>query len=240
MTDDKSLFQIALDEPTFNYQSTYRLSTATLGQIILALSKTLERVKDPGNKYQEILYPKLQSIIPPLIETFKKSLVYSSEKDRGVRFYNIGGKLPVEIKAEYHNNIRLGTGNCGPLLNAALQRASYISSRDTPPNRFIDDEDYKASFAQLKEEMTTYHTLLETSKKDFENTINEARNSQGVDMDNVRKTRKDKQTDRKKRSTGKRTLSKPDKKYEDAGSDSDSDKEMKVANSPKNSTHATI
>ena len=211
MAEDKTKFQVALDELTFNYQNTYRLSTATLGQIILGLQKTLDRIKDPENEYQKVLYPKLQSLIPPVVSTFKNSLVYDSEKDRSVRFYNVGGKLPVEIKADYHNNIRLGTGNCGPFLDAALQRANYIATREAPPKKFVDDEEYKEKFAKLKEEMTEFHKLLEESKKAFEDTINEARKVQGVNMDNVRKTRKDKQSQRKKkRSSGKRSRSKDD------------------------------
>jgi len=149
--DNNNKLQIDL-ESSFYYQHTFRLSTASLAQIILALDKTSDRIQTPTNDYQKVLYPKLKELIPPIIEKFKSVLSYKSEKGRSVKFYNVGGKLPVEIKAIFHKNIKLGTGNFGPLVDAGLQRTQYILTRPTP-KMYENDAEYLENFEQLKNDL---------------------------------------------------------------------------------------
>ena len=91
---------LSIDLNLFPFKGSYKLSSASLAQIMVGLGKTVERLEEPKNPYQEILYPWFKVEVPKLTESFKDLLKYESEKERITRFYNLGGKCQRVPKLE--------------------------------------------------------------------------------------------------------------------------------------------
>lgn len=179
---------LSIDLNQFLWKPTYKLSSASAAQIIIGLGKTVERLEEPKNSYQEILYPYFYKQVPALDESFKRLLKYSSEKERMTRFFNLGGKMSkgTEVKMKYHNNVNLGNGNFGPFLEALTQRIEYILTRKTPI-RYESDADFLSAFEKLKEDLKPFLEELKEAHKEYTEVVVQARNT--VDMEKVKKNK---------------------------------------------------
>lgn len=179
---------LSIDLNQFLFKGTYKLSSASAAQIIIGLGKTIERLEEPKNSYQEILYPYFNKQVPALLESFKRLLKYTSEKERMTRFFNLGGKMSkgTEVKMKYHNNVNLGNGNFGPFLEALTQRVEYILTRKTPI-RYESDADFLSAFEKLKEDLKPFLEELKEAHKAYTEVVVQARNT--VDMEKVKKNK---------------------------------------------------
>ena len=182
---------LSIDLNIFPFQGKYRLSTASLAQIVIGLEKTSERLDEPKNPYQQILYPWFKVLVPQLTASFKNLLKYGSEKERMTRFYNLGGKMPkgTEVRMKYHHNVNLGNGNFGPFIEASIQRVEYVLTRKTPL-RYADDQEFLDAFNKLKEDLKPFLEELKAAQKSYSEIVDKARNT--VNMEKVKKSRLEK------------------------------------------------
>jgi hypothetical protein len=177
-----------IDLNQFLFKGTYKLSSASVAQIMIGLGKTVERLEEPKNSYQEILYPYFSTQVPALTKSFKNLLNYGSEKERMTRFYNLGGKMTkgTKVKMKYHHNVNLGNGNFGPFIEAAIQRVEYILTRKTPL-RYESDADFLSAFDKLKDDLKPFLEELKEAQKAYTEVVTKARNT--VDMEKVKKNK---------------------------------------------------
>ena len=174
---------------TYRYEGKYLLCGASLAQIMIALRNGVERVKDPKNEYQRVLYPWLEKTSNEIVEEFKKLLYYTDQVDEDARRYNLGGRLPRPVIAKYHNKVQLGLANFGPLINAAIQRTNYILNRNLPP-RCNDDEAYRERFDNLRAQLPPFFKLLNDANTEFENIVGQSQTAANIDMDAVKQNRR--------------------------------------------------
>lgn len=183
--------QLNLELDSFEYNDKFTLARASLAQIVIAMDRTQSRLTDPESDFQKILYPWFQQNLPTLVQKFKDMLTYSSETERNVKFFNLGGSLPkkISVKLDFHNRVQLGNGNFGPFLKAAVQRVKYILDRDVP-ERYDGNEVATATFNSLREALGSYHEYLVSLEEEYNDVVNKARKT--VDMEEVKRLKKEK------------------------------------------------
>ena len=122
-----------------------------------------------------------------LLKKFNELLQYSSEKERRVRYFNLGGKMQKEVRMKFHHRVELGKANCGPLLEAMDQRLDYVLSRSVPVKY---DQDSGKVFETLQEELKSFKEFVDNMNDEYQHVIGKARKT--VNMDKVKLQRKEK------------------------------------------------
>ena len=140
---------------------------------------------------------------------------------------NLGCRLPrgTRVRMRFHDKVQLGKGNFGPFMEALLQRLEFVLNRKTP-ERYNEDKEEFDAFEALKEDVKGYLDTLKKVQEDYNTVIEKARGT--VDMDEVKKRRKEKYLAyRKKRSAEKDASDKSDD-----GKENDSEKESENDDAP--------
>lgn len=187
------------------YEYYYKLSRASLGQILRAILETLNREWDKENPYLVVIMTGFNKSIPKLITEAKKLFDiyddkkdpiydYDIKKDYSTRYSNLAGRngsIPKEIIINNDNNIRLGNSNMGPLINALFQRIKFIRERELPIY-YINDPSYQPYFEKLKNNVHKFKLHLIEFQKSFNELKRSARIAGNVNMRKIYKNRKNK------------------------------------------------
>lgn len=172
-----------------------KLGSSNLGKILVVMSNILKKEVDNDNKYQQVLYPWFKQNLPKMIELFDNMLYYKSEKDRSVRFRTLDDAIAKNATIAADNRKILKYTNFGPLLAAAIQRATFISEKDAP-NVVSSDKEKLDSFNVLKKQVKELLDYLKTLEEPFLEIIKLSRKESNVDMDKVVENRKNKKKNR--------------------------------------------
>jgi len=192
---------LSLELDSFEYNDKFTLARASLAQIVVAMDKTQSRLTNPESDFQKILYPWFSQNLPTLVQKFKDMLTYSSETERNVKFFNLGGSLPkkTSVKLDFHNRVQLGNGNFGPFLKAAIQRVKFILDREVP-ERYNGNEVATATFNNLRGALTSYHEYLTKLEEEYNSVVEQARGT--VDMEEVKRQKKERRRQKRLEKSG--------------------------------------
>lgn len=143
-----------------NWQPHYRLSKASIGQIMITFESILKKMKAKTelNIYEQTLNSRVIPKMESIVDQFKK-ILSNSDNDfkKQVIFYNLIVDLPkgVMIDNDKHGKIFLKHANIGGLLEAARQRLSFILEREIP-EIYKTDPNLDAAFYCLRVELAIF------------------------------------------------------------------------------------
>ncbi|AYV78343.1 MAG: hypothetical protein Edafosvirus10_18 [Edafosvirus sp.] len=155
-----------IDFNSINFRAYYKLSNASLWQIVMALQKILDNQNESSDFYQKMYKKWFNEHIPIIITEFKKLLNYTNGTDeKNVRLINLGGdvdgKIPVSVFMNYHHKIQLGnSGKFGVFIDAIMQRIDFILTRDQPI-LYQTNELFSKYFETLRDELKEFQKVIE-------------------------------------------------------------------------------
>nr|QBK88823.1 MAG: hypothetical protein LCMiAC01_05050 [Mimivirus LCMiAC01] len=186
MTSTTSVVKYYGPNPTIgkcdiDYNRRYNLSKASIGQIMMALSK-VNIEKDEMSPYEEYLKVWFSEEIPKFIDKFEALLTNECHKDHDVRIINLTGNMPKYIRiindnCRGHNYINLGWAPIGDIIAALKHRFKFIIGRTTPL-MYAEDFEYNKYFEAMRKDITTFFPELDTFETEFVEAIDTAHKKQ--------------------------------------------------------------
>lgn len=170
-----------IDTLNINYKREYKLNKSGLGQIICALDNVGIR-KEKKKKYEEILAQFFDDKIPYVIEAYedllRNSIDQDNQDDYNMRHYNLTKRLPKNIVIEEQkHNIILGKANVGNLIEALLNRITYIIERDMP--KIYEKEDCNVGYwKKFQEDLVKFREIIKEFEEEFKKIIDVAHKKQ--------------------------------------------------------------
>jgi hypothetical protein len=192
-TKNKTVFtDIGLNNIASDFKITYLRNRGTIGQLVYSLDNMMNRLNNPTNDYQNVLYPKIQSECKNLVDEYNKLV---SEVDSGdyylVGYYLNGSRNNGKRKAtsSYYEKKSYSMSEYKETLKSINDRLRHIK-RDClrkTQNTMRQEQEVLERMVVFCDE---YHKVIKSHLESWNEFITELRNTNGF----TKKLRVKKQT----------------------------------------------
>ncbi len=88
-----SFADVSLDTLRSHFNDTYKVSKGSASQIVLGFLSMSDRLQEPTNEYQQVLYPRLKQLCTDLYNKYSKTFLttFSNDTQRQVFGANLNG-----------------------------------------------------------------------------------------------------------------------------------------------------
>jgi hypothetical protein len=232
-----------IDIATIPYQDSYRLRSGSAAQLVRGVQSMLFRVSadKETDEYKKTLYPKLREVASKLVDRFTLMLKAANQKEQEVRKFNLcgyDGQVRPDRYGRYpfvkgvNPNTKYAFANFGYFIKMLRQRMEFITSREVP-QRYVTDDDQRATFTTLRTEVTSFLEFLNTYvEPEWNAAVQAARVSGGVSVQQNLEQRLKSQAERKEQKE-KNTVQYNKRVAKTRGSFKNYSSEKEVSNKPK-------
>ncbi len=196
-TTPVSFTDVSLDTLRGHFNDTYKVSKGSASQIVLGFRSMSERLQEPTNEYQQVLYPRLKQLCTDLYtkysETFLTSFVNDTE--RQVFGANLNGNrntgsLYRSIPSGVNKNLSYNYAQFGQLVRVLTSRLRFIVQRDANNvQRYKNSTEEFEAYQKLQTSVKDFMTYVETLSNEWNKLVTETRTQFAVSETQEHQTR---------------------------------------------------
>lgn len=181
-TNNTVFTDISLDNVAPDFKRTYTRNRGTLGQLVYSLNDMIERLNEPMNDYQKILYPKIQTECKTVIETYNTLVSSVQPSDYYVVGYylngsrNNGKRKPTTSQYERKSYSVSEYRETLKSMNDRLRHIKYDCIRKSRDTTRTNQEVFQRMIVFCDE----YHRMLNTQLDGWKTFIQELHNTNGI------------------------------------------------------------
>ena len=178
-----SFADVSLTTLKSSFNDTFKVSKGSASQVVLGFQAMRDRLQDPSNEYQQVLYPKLKEFCDRLstkyVETFLTT--FSNDVERQVFGANLNGNrnngsLYRAIPSGVNRNLTYNYAQFGQLTRVLTSRLRFIAQRDpSTVQRYRDSTDENTSYQKLQTNVNTFLTFLGDLTTEWNTLVTETR-----------------------------------------------------------------
>lgn len=183
ITPNKIVFtDISLNNVSTDYKRTYTRNRGTLGQLVYSLDDMIERLNEPSNSYQTMLYPKIQGECKLSVSEYNRLLTTIQSDDYYVAGYYLNGSRnngKRKPTTSYYEKKSYGVSEYKETLKSINDRLRHIKydclrkCRDTTRTN-------QEVFQRLVVFCDEYHKVINERLEVWGEFITELRNTNGI------------------------------------------------------------
>ena len=184
-----SFDDISLDRLSFN--DIFRVTRGSASQVVLGLRNMLQKLTTPENDYQKSIYPQLTTSINTLVDNYVNTFLNVTDVfDKQVFGANLNGfrndgSLYRSVNSGINRSLTYGYSQFGQLVRVLVNRLKFIVKRDPKSvERYKTSENEMVSYQSLQQAAEKYLNVVTEVTDNWSKTVEEARNTHGVNRDN--------------------------------------------------------
>lgn len=178
-----SFADVSLTTLKSSFNDTYKVSKGSSSQVVLGFQAMKQRLQEPTNEYQQVIYPKIRELCERLstkyVETFLTT--FASDVERQVYGANLNGNrnngsLYRAIPSGVNRNLTYNYALFGQLSRVLTSRLRFIVQRDpTSVQRYRDSVEESNAYQKLQASAASFLTFLETVNTEWNTLVSETR-----------------------------------------------------------------
>jgi hypothetical protein len=178
-----SFEDVSLQTLKSSFNDTFKISKGSASQVVLGFQSMTERLQEPSNEYQQVLYPRLKQLCSELYAKYTETFLtsFTSDTERQVFGANLNGNhnngsLYRAIPSGVNKNLSYNYAQFGQLVRVLTSRLRFIVQRD-PNNvpRYKNNQEEFAAYEQLRQRVTTFLEYVTTLSADWNTLVTDTR-----------------------------------------------------------------
>ncbi len=178
-----SFDDVSLQTLKSSFNDTFNISKGSASQVVLGFQSMSERLQEPSNEYQQVLYPRLKQLCSELYAKYSETFLttFTSDTERQVFGANLNGNhnngsLYRAIPSGVNKNLSYNYAQFGQLVRVLTSRLRFIVQRD-PNNvpRYKNNQEEFAAYEQLRQRVTTFLEYVTTLSTDWNTLVTDTR-----------------------------------------------------------------
>jgi hypothetical protein len=136
-TTPVSFDDVSLETLRKSFNDTYKVSKGSASQVVLGFQSMSERLQEPTNEYQQVLYPQLKKLCSDLYSKYSETFLtsFTNDTERQVFGANLNGNrntgsLYRSIPSGVNKNLSYNYAQFGQLVRVITSRLRFITQRD--------------------------------------------------------------------------------------------------------------
>ena len=178
-----SFSDVSLTQLKTFFSDTYKVSKGSASQVVLGFQAMSERLQEPSNEYQQVLYPKLKELCLRLstkyVDTFLTT--FGSDVERQVFGANLNGNrnngsLYRSIPSGVNRNLTYNYAQFGQLTRVLTSRLRFIAQREASSvQRYRDSVDEGTTYETLRTRVNTFLSFLDELTTEWNTLVSDTR-----------------------------------------------------------------
>ena len=182
-TTPVSFSDVSLDTLQSHFNDTYKVSKGSSSQIVIGFRSMSERLQEPTNEYQQVLYPRLKQLCTDLYVKYSETFLttFSNDTQRQVFGANLNGNrntgsLYRSIPSGVNKNLSYNYAQFGQLVRVLTSRLRFIVQRDASNvQRYKNSTEEFEAYQKLQSSVQEFMTFVETLSTEWNKLVTETR-----------------------------------------------------------------
>ncbi len=178
-----SFDDVSLQTLKSSFNDTFKISKGSASQVVLGFQSMSERLQEPSNEYQQVLYPKLKQLCTDLYNKYNETFLttFTSATERQVFGANLNGNhnngsLYRSIPSGVDKNLSYNYAQFGQLVRVLTSRLRFIVQRDpSSVPRYKNNQEEFTAYQQLCQRVTSFLTHVNTLSTEWNTLVTETR-----------------------------------------------------------------